>query len=86
MGHGSLTVWGVYVYMYVSIHMCVYVGVCMCVYRCEYTYVCICGCMYVCIFVCLYVKRKEGNVLFNDALNTFYLVIWRRTYSKGLLR
>ena len=25
--------------------------------------------------------RKEGNVLFNDTLNTFYL--WRRTYSKG---
>ena len=23
--------------------------------------------------------RKEGNVLFNDALNTFYLVIWRQT-------
>ena len=26
--------------------------------------------------------RKEGNVLFNDALNTFYFsVIWCRTYS-----
>ena len=25
--------------------------------------------------------RKEQNVLFNDALNTFYFtVIWRRTY------
>ena len=45
-------------------------------------------------------KTKEGrkeNVLFNDALNTFYIsyflykfklfmVIWRRTYGKGLLR
>ena len=31
--------------------------------------------------------RKEGNVLFNDALNTFYYtVIWRRTYGKGPLR
>ena len=31
--------------------------------------------------------RKEGNVLFNDALNTFYItVIWRRTYGKGPLR
>ena len=31
--------------------------------------------------------RKEGNVLFNDALNTFYFtVIWRRTYGKGPLR
>ena len=26
---------------------------------------------------------NEGNVLFNDALNTFYFtVIWRRTYGK----
>ena len=33
------------------------------------------------------VTRKEGNVLFNDALNTFYLtVMWRRTYGKGPLR
>ena len=25
-------------------------------------------------------ERKEGNVLFNDVLNTFYfMVIWRRT-------
>ena len=31
--------------------------------------------------------RKEGNVLFNDALNTFYFtVIWRRTYGKGPFR
>ena len=33
------------------------------------------------------VGNKEGNVLFNDALNTFYFtVIWRRTYGKGPLR
>ena len=26
--------------------------------------------------------RKEGNVLFNDALNTFlFTVIWRQTYG-----
>ena len=34
-------------------------------------------------------RRKEGNVLFNDTLNTFYLRlynIWLRTYGKGLLR
>ena len=31
-------------------------------------------------------ERKKGNVLFNDALNTFYLVIWHRTYGKGPLR
>ena len=31
--------------------------------------------------------RKEGNVLFNNALNTFYfMAIWRRTYGKGPLR
>ena len=32
-------------------------------------------------------EKKEGNVLFNNALNTFYFtVIWRRTYGKGPLR
>ena len=31
--------------------------------------------------------KKEGNVLFNDELNTFYFtVIWRRTYGKGQIR
>ena len=31
--------------------------------------------------------RKEENVLFNDALNTFlFTVIWRRTYGKGPFR
>ena len=29
--------------------------------------------------------RKEGNVLFNNALNTF-TVIWSQTYGKGPLR
>ena len=24
--------------------------------------------------------RKEGKVLFNDALNTFYLVIWKEVF------
>ena len=28
----------------------------------------------------------EGNVLFNDTLNTFYLVIWHQAYGKGPLR
>ena len=29
-----------------------------------------------------YSRRKEGNVLFNDALNTFlFTVIWRQTYG-----
>ena len=32
-------------------------------------------------------KKEEGNVLFNDARNTFYFtVIWRQTYGKGPLR
>ena len=41
--------------------------------------------------VCLYTYtfiprgRKEGNVLFNNALNTF-TVIWHWTYGKGPLR
>ena len=30
--------------------------------------------------------RKEGNILFNDALNTFlFTVIWYQTYGKGAL-
>ena len=33
------------------------------------------------------IGRKKGNVLFNDALNTFYFtVIWRLTYGKGAFR
>ena len=29
-------------------------------------------------------NTKEGNVLFNDALNTYlFTVIWHRTYGKG---
>ena len=32
-------------------------------------------------------KERKGNVLFNDALNTFeYGYIWRRTYGKGPFR
>ena len=30
--------------------------------------------------------RKEGNVLFNDALNILFTVIWCRAYGKGPLR
>ena len=32
-----------------------------------------CVCVCVCVCVC---GRKEGNVLFNDALNTFYLRLY----------
>ena len=35
----------------------------------------------------VHVPVKEGNVLFNDALNTLYfMVIWRQTYGKGPFR
>ena len=35
-------------------------------------------------FFQLDVRRKKVNASFNDALNTFsFMVIWRRTYSRG---
>ena len=41
---------------------------------------CVYACMYVCVFVCMYVciayYWKEGNILFNDALSTFYLQLY----------
>ena len=30
--------------------------------------------------------REEGNVLFIDAFNILFMVIWRHTYGKGPLR
>ena len=36
---------------------------------CVYIYICVCVCM---LCVCIY----EGNVLFNNALNTFYLRLY----------
>ena len=34
-----------------------------------------------------WIRRKDGNVLFNDTLNTLYFTdIWCRTYGKGPLR
>ena len=36
------------------------------------------------VVVLFIIGRKEGNVLFNDILNTLHFtVIWRRTYGKG---
>ena len=29
---------------------------------------------------------KEGNVLFNDTLNTFYIQLWHQIYGKGPFR
>ena len=40
-------------------------------YVCMYVYMYLCMCMYVCMYV-----EREGNVLFNDALNTFYLRLY----------
>ena len=52
-----------------------------------------CGTFEANILCCMYllsihghIKRKEGNVLFNDVLNTFFMVIWHQTYGKGPLR
>ena len=40
------------------------------------------------IFAMFNISRKEGNVLFNDALNTFYLRLYgvKHNYGKGPLR
>ena len=48
--------------------------VCVYVYMCMYMYICVH--MYVCGNVCMYVRERERNVLFNDALNTFYLRLY----------
>ena len=38
-------------------------------------------------FIYRYMEEEGRSVLFNDALNTFYLrVLWRRTYGKGPLK
>ena len=34
----------------------------------------------------IFFKKKEGNVLFNDTLNTFYLLLYGMTYGKGPFR
>ena len=35
------------------------------------------------VIVAILFERKERNVLFNDTLNTFFTVIWRRTFLEG---
>ena len=35
---------------------------------------------------CYQMGRKEENILFNNTLNTFYIVMWHQTYDKGSLR
>ena len=37
------------------------------------------------IFAVLIPTKKEGNVLFNDTLNTFYLRLYDVRYGKGPL-
>ena len=44
---------------------------------CVKAVICVCVCVCVCVCMCVCVEgRKEGNVLFNDALNTFYLRLY----------
>ena len=39
------------------------------------------------LHIMIFVDDGGGNVLFNNALNTFYLwFMWCRTYGKGPLR
>ena len=62
--------------MCVCLCVCVFVCVCVCLCLCVFVcvFVCVCVCVFVCfIRQCVFV-RKEGKVLFNDALNTFYLL------------
>ena len=67
--------------MYVCMYVCVCVYACVCVGRLVGRsvgrYVSTHACMHVCIYVC---RRKEGNVLFNDALNTFHLRLYGVTH------
>ena len=76
----------VYECMYANVCMYLYVRtcVCTCIHECMYvhTYVLTYECMYVCtcgptyVYDCMYVFMKEGTVLFNDALNKFYLRLY----------
>ena len=47
----------------------------VCVYACIYAYAhaCIYAYAHMRMYLCVDEGRKEGHVLFNDALNTFYL-------------
>ena len=68
--------------MYVCMYACVCVYTCMYMYVCVYTYMYVCICLFVGVVGVDVVNRKVGNVLFNDALNTFdFTVIWRQTYG-----
>ena len=55
-----------------------FISVCVCVCVCMCVCVCVCVCMCVCVnmYVCMYVCIGIGNVLFNDALDTFYLRLY----------
>ena len=48
-----------------SLYIFIYISVCVCVC------LCVGGCL-----IYFTIGRKEGNVLFNDALNTFYLRLY----------
>ena len=55
-----------YVHMYVCMHACMDGWMDRCMSVCTYVF------MYVCMYVCILCWR-EGTVLFNNALNTYYL-------------
>ena len=66
--------------MYVCMYVCIngmYVCMCVLMYVCIDVYMYVCMCMHLCMYVCIdgmYVRDR--NVLFNDALNTFYLRLY----------
>ena len=60
--------------MYVSMYVRQYVSMYVCI--CEFMYVWMYALMYACMYVCRKEGRSKGNVLFKDALNTFYLQLY----------
>ena len=81
----------IYIYVCLWVYMCVYMYVCWCMYMCMYVSVWV----YVCEHTltnnqqvqtnssqttATLTNRKEGNVLFNDVLNTFYLWLYGARY------
>ena len=63
-----------------AIHLCVCLSMSFCVCICMCVSMCVCVYIYIYVCVCVCVSRKEGNVLFNNALNTF---LFLRLYGVG---
>ena len=62
-----------HVHMYVGMYVCMYMCVCECLYVCMFMHVCMYVCIHACMCACV---ARERNVIFNDALNTFYLRLY----------